>query len=78
MKYQNVIKRLNRLFPDDSPPEKITKCSTKNNLVNDFECMSVENDFAKRNRNSLSYADCSMPIIDSALITDEAFILYQD
>jgi hypothetical protein len=76
MKYENLIIELNRIFPDVNPPEKVTSCATTKDLKDDFECMSIERDFAQRNRDSLSYRDCSMLIIDSALISDEAFTYF--
>ena len=76
MKYENLIIELKRAFPDVNLPEKVTSCATTKDLKDDFECISIERDFAQRNRESLSYKDCSMLIIDSALITDEAFAYF--
>ena len=42
----------------------------------DYECHSIQHDFAKKSRQDLSYQDCSMFLIDALLITDEAFLHY--
>jgi hypothetical protein len=73
MNNSKLIENLIRAFPGHSPPEKVTMCGVTEDLEDDFECRSIEKDFSKRNRDSLSYSECSMLIIDSALVADEAF-----
>ena len=73
MNTQDLLIQLNLQFPDNGPFEVVTKCAAKDNTNVDYECKLVEEQFANKPREELSDYDCSMLIIDSALLLDEAF-----
>ncbi len=74
--YDQMIKELYSTFEFENPPSTITTCKSNKNKPLDFECSSIEDDFANRDRKSLNYKECSMMLIDGPLLTTDAVLYF--
>jgi hypothetical protein len=76
MDRNKLINILESKFTRAECPKNITVCSEKDHFKRDEECKSIERDFAGKDRNDMSYNDCSAMIIDGPLIKKEAFLYF--